>query len=658
MTRLNSIRIIPPNWNDEYRFKKLLSMLDKYPCGIGEIAFFTAFSHAPLTLEETKKRLETIEKRMIDARSAGYKAGINILATIGHHNEDLENSLKGYTNMTGIDGNVCHGSFCMNDQKFLEEYVVPVYQMLARTNPDFIWIDDDVRYYHMPVGYGCFCDNCIKIFNETNGTSYTREELKRELNDGNKEIRKAFLKKNSDAICNLFELIGKTVREVSDKIKLGFMTGDRFFEGYEFKRYSAALSDNGKYEIMWRPGGGAYQDRCFDEIIEKVCSVGRQCAYLPEYVTSIQSEIENFPYDIIQKSPHSTSREILLHIATGCTGAALNILPGATEDPVCDEPLESIEKHLKKINETYGFQEMLSEKLKNLNPCGIHTGWNISSQAATTGEDWTNTFPDIEFGQYASELLDMGFPQAYRTDKAQVMLLTKKAASVMTNDEITEILSGGVYMDADALEYLNSIGYEKYTGFKTEKEYPVDAHERYTHDPINKDIADGVRNCRQSFYPGESYGLTPTNENARILANLVDYHREPMAECAMGIFENSLGGRVCVAGYYPFKRISFYQKSLQLKRVFEYLSKGNFVGYIKSHVKARLWTYTGENKSYMVIFNVTNDTYENVEISVNTDATTAIVYTKQPYDFKTVEIKENTLTLSSLAPFELTFIEF
>lgn len=212
----------------------------------------------------------------------------------------------------------------------------------------------------------------------------------------------------------------------------------------------------------------------------------------------------------------------------------------------------------------------------------------------------------------------------------------------MSDEEIKRLLSGGVYMDAEALQYINSRGFSGYTGFKVEKEYPVDAHEHYLDNYFNKGIAGGKRNCRQAFYPGESFGLIPTDEKAKILSELVDYHGEKMADCAMGIYENELGGRVCIAGYYPFKRVSFYQKTIQLKRIFKYLSKDCFLAYLKSHERARLWTYKGDKKDYIVLFNLTNDNYEDIEIAVNTRANTAKIYDR----FNVENYKETSLLLN------------
>ncbi|MBQ4160167.1 MAG: hypothetical protein IJD83_04480, partial [Clostridia bacterium] len=377
--------------------------------------------------------------------------------------------------------------------------------------------------------------------------------------------------------------------------------------------------------------------------------IGRQSAYLPSYVTSIQSEIENFPYDIILKTPHSTAQEVLLDIAAGCSGAALNILP----DKVT---AEMFAPHLKKIAEIAPFENLLSEKIHGLSAYGVHTGWTISSHAAAPEGPYTSFSAAEEFGGFAHELLELGFPQAYRTDCAQVMLLRGKAASVMCDEEIMAILRGGVYMDADALTYLNSRGFGKYTGFAMDKAHPVDAHERLTADALNLGAVGSIRNCRQAFYPGDSFSFARTDENARILAELVDYHGNKMADCCMGVFENALGGRACVAGYYAFQRVSFYYKAMQMKNLMQYLAGGRWLAYVKTHNRVRLWTYQGKEHNYAVLFNVSNDAWKNAELFVDTDKEYVTVYDRHMRP-KTLAVRDKTVVFESLSSQEVFLLE-
>ena len=200
-----------------------------------------------------------MRERMMSARAAGFSAGINILATIGHHSEDLAHSPLGlgYRNMTGMDGSVCEGCYCMNDGKYISGYIDPAYQTLVAAEPDFIWIDDDVRFGHMGSGYGCFCDGCVDLFNRENGTSFDRESLKKELDGRNMDIRRRWMKHNSDSMVRLVGHIARTVRSLNPGIQLGHMIGDNYMEGINVYALNDALSENGKYEIFFRPGGGA-----------------------------------------------------------------------------------------------------------------------------------------------------------------------------------------------------------------------------------------------------------------------------------------------------------------------------------------------------------------------------------------------------------------
>ncbi|OHB79281.1 MAG: hypothetical protein A2W31_17060 [Planctomycetes bacterium RBG_16_64_10] len=74
---------------------------------------------------------------------------------------------------------------------------------------------------------------------------------------------------------------------------LGFMSGERFYEGYDFDQWARVLAGPRGAAVYWRPGGGFYDDSWTGALAGKSHEVGRQVALLPPEVVSIQSEIES-----------------------------------------------------------------------------------------------------------------------------------------------------------------------------------------------------------------------------------------------------------------------------------------------------------------------------------------------------------------------------
>lgn len=619
---LHILRVAYENWMYEDRFEHLLRLLSEYDCGFTSIALFTTAVHTPLLLPEMKRRAEVLADRMERLRAAGFRAGINHLPTVGHHCEDLDNSWgDGYHFMTNIEGEVCRGSYCMRDEKFRADCVVPTYRMLAEAKPDFIWIDDDLRLGHMPIGKGCFCDGCISAFNAEHGTEHTRESLYAALSQFDPAFRQQWLDHNEKAMCDLLSCIGRTVRAVDARITLGCMTGEHWFEGYAFAKRAEALSENGRYEIMWRPGGGAYEDFNFEQVNQKIEVYGRQNAYLPEYVTCIVSEIENFPYQTIKKTPRSTILEGIMSMSVGCTGAAFNILPSETL-----ESLDNIRGHFAAIERLRPFCEKKAELLRGLSLEGIHSGWRPNSQAAVPAGPYISR-NGMRFATYNRELFFCGLPECYHVDNARVMTLTGSAAAVFTDDEIRRVLSAGAYLDAEAVEYLRSRGFGDAIGYAVEKEIPVDAMERYVQHPINEGIVGGLRNCRQAFHFGPSFLLNPEKESCEILSELIDYHENIWGPCASGLYENDLGGRVLCAGYYPFDWCSDQQKAQQLRNIFLWLSRGTLPSFVESYHRVRNYTLTGEGRICVTLTNTSNDEITGLSLAVRTDKPTARLHT-------------------------------
>jgi len=618
-----SFRIGVPLWSSEKRYTEVLDLFDKYKGVTDEITFFTSATHPPLPLEVFRERAALLKARMAEARKRGYKAGINILSTIGHHNENLDNSLReDYTRMTNIDGEICKGSFCPNDEK-MRNYVRNIYQLAARANPDYIWIDDDVRFGHMPIGLGCFCDNCLNIFEKESGKRYTRESLKSALNEGPPDeklrLRKAWLQHNRNTISRLFSLIEKTAHEINPALPLGFMTGDRFYEGYDFDHWAKILAGPNHAPVLWRPGGGYYNDNTTSELVGKSHDIGRQVSGLPQEVVSIESEIENFPYQRLKKAANMVALEACSHIASGCTGAAFNVLS------FYDEPLHEYEPLIARLHEVRPFFDLMVRSLGRSEIAGIQTFWNKESFA--TGKidegNWLSSGNPL----VSHDLYNIGLPTCYSNKTAKVTILGKDNVLALSTEEIKTLLSGAVYMEAEALNQLNKMGFGELTGFEVVSSENVDRIEKFTNNPLNDAFANSRRDNRQSFWKSAAYALRPVNENAQPLSSLIDYTGKDVSACTSGVFENKLGGRICIAGYYPWTFMEDLSKSSQMKSVFRWLSKDSLPGYIASFHRINLWIREPqEGKMALTFINSSFDPAKNVTLLLKTENKTIKLY--------------------------------
>lgn len=624
-----SFRVATSLYLPEARFRELLALLVKYKGITDEVTFFTSATHPPLPAEVMEERAQILSQRMADIRKLGLRTGINILSTMGHHNENLENSLRGdYTRVTDINGQVCDGSFCPNDKR-LQAYVTEVYKSLALADPDYIWLDDDIRLAgHMPIYLTCFCDRCLSVFAQETGLQYTRSSLKKAVNDGTVaeklSLRRAWLQHNRNTLANLFALIEKTVHENRPHMALGFMTGDRFFEGYDFDHWAEILGGPRHTPVYWRPGGGYYQDSNTTELAGKSHEVGRQVSLLPDEIVSIQSEIENFPYQRLKKAANMVVLEACSHMAAGCTGAAFNVLS------MYDEPLQEFEPLLTALAQARPFFDLLARHLGRAPLVGIQTLWD--KDTFVTANLISGSWFDSASLLAGHELHDIGLPAAYARENANVVLMSKTGVYALTRDELVKALSGGVYMDAESCQHLNAMGLGDLVGFKVLRSEKMDRIEKFSDHPLNVPFCGRLRDNRQSFLAWNvpAAVLQKTDDQAQTLASLIDYGDHEAASCTMGIFENRLGGRICVAGYYPWTYVQNLSKSSQLKSVFRWLARDALPGYVVSYHKINLWMRKPRNGDMALAFtNSSFDAAENVQLLLHTDRKKITVYDQQ-----------------------------
>ena len=302
----------------------------------------------------------------------------------------------------------------------------------------------------------------------------------------------------------------------------------------------------------------------------------------------------------------------------GCTGAAFNIVPSETL-----ESLDSVVPYLRFIDRMTGFYQILQEKLEGMKPSGIHTGWRPFSLATSENGILGRKGYSPNHGR---EMFYFGLPEAYHPACAPVTMLSGQGAAVMTDEEILKLLSGGVYIDAPAVKYLHARGFGELIGFSAGESIPADATEQYIDHELNEGFAGGMRNSFQAFYSSDSIALIPMFKECQILSRLIDYHGRVLCECASGIYENRLGGRICAAGYSPRNLICDYLKTKQLKQIFLWLSKGMLPSFVESYERIRNMTLTGEGRTGVALYNSTNDEKVNVSVYVHTDSDEAVLY--------------------------------
>jgi hypothetical protein len=604
-----SFRIGVPQWMPGERFRELLALFERHRGVTDEITFFTSATHPPLPLEEIERRCRILAERVRAAKAVGYRAGINVLATMGHHNENLPHSLAAdYTRVTDLDGTVSRGSFCPNDPQF-RQYVVELYRLVARADPDYVWIDDDVRLAgHMPIGQTCFCDRCLALFSQRTGVQQTRASMRTGLSEGAPDARLAFrrawLAHNRATIQHLLELVERTVHGERPGMPLGFMSGERFYEGYDFPTWARTLAGPDGAPVFWRPGGGFYEDTVTSGLVGKSHEIGRQVSLLPPEVVSIQSEIENFPYHRLKKSAHVTVLEAASHMGAGCTGAAFNVLSGN------DEPLDEFEPLVAAIRDARPLFDLLARHQGRHTPVGLHVAWSIDSWAA-----------DLGMLAQAPQMWEIGLPAAYDARGASVTLLFPQSVATMSDDELRRVLSTSVYTDAETLDTLNHRGFGALTGVTVDDALFEDCIEELTDHPLNAPYAGRQRDCRQSFYHVPGHRLRLADGGAQSLARLIDYAGQEKAATSMAVFENSAGGRIAVCGYYPWSFLHNLSKSSQMKSIMRWLSRDRLPAYVASFHKANLWAReTAEGQLTVALTNSSFDPATDLTVVLRTSA--------------------------------------
>ena len=578
MKHKSILRVWSDIFYDRARYEKALDYCKAHVKTIDEIIFFTQCSHSIRNVDDIKRRLDFIKSLMDTMRGRGVKLGIDVLCTIGHLVEFPDPSMKDHDFFMDAN-NVEHpGRLCPSSPKTME-YIRDVYSYAAATQPDTIHIDDDLHY-----GADCRCPRCERIYAET----YSH------LPNG----RKLFTR---DRLCAIFKFVEQTVHAVKPDIILGWMTCYFGDDGLDYSPYAEALKGNdGK--VVWRPGGGVYNDESIAAMMGKAHSIGRQDSALPDYVMERYSEIENFPYAHLKKTTEFTAFEALAYLAAGCTGTAYNVLGYSgsfDENP----------PYLDLIDELDPMANVIVENAGCASAVGI--GKPLPPYPAQS---------DVTIGD---DLYLFGLPPAYNSRHSVCNILSGKIARTLDKSQLLDTLSHGVMLDGEALAFLNENGFEKYTGFSAEPMQEAVVEENLAHPLVPEQGI--LRDTRPQFgWTSPVFAIKKTADTAEYLTRMVTFGGQA-AGYASGIFENELDGRIFASGYSPFNWLDSFNRVTFLKRIFRFLSHDKLPAFVASPHKVAIWC----RDNCIVLANLMAGKASNVTLAANTTAELLQVFQRE-----------------------------
>lgn len=608
-------RIAQRDWLKDESFEALYRSIEKWKNNIDELALFTGLAHlGHYPVAFARKCAPILKRRIIALKEMGIPSvGVNMWSTLGHVDESWDwVEAPPFQTVVGHDGKTSLGCLCMRNEGVLD-YIREIYSIVATAQPDFVWLDDDVRMQHHMVEFPCFCHGCIQKFNRRTGRVLNRERLVKALEAPEQwKLRREFLEFNRQAMLDVCKAAEEGVHSVNPAIRTGIMTTDMAWNSYALSDQEGMLQA-AKAEMV-RPGGGFYNDETPTLLFHKLHSVSLQSAYAPG-IPDNQYELEDFPI-CRNKSVHIHMIELTGALMAGCNGLALNsVIPNETEALMTAmERIRPMWNRLVKANagtELRGF-------------CPVYVPQCDGAEFAVH-----SVFSHVSSENLSNETAPMRMGMAFTPlpENAEVCTICGDMMAAISDEEIPRLFSKGVLMDAEALEILIRRGYGDLAGCRPGTPYHDGLLERYTPHSINGAMAGKERDVFMTFWDRE--GITVKTlipqEGAEVLTELFSITGQNVGAGAT-FFRNHIGGRVAVLSYFAWKHQNTLGKAETVPCLMDALADGRFPVKIDggTHVQAML--RTGNSGFTLFLTNTSFDATRELHVHIRARCRKATLY--------------------------------
>lgn len=612
--RINYIlRTYLPYWRYEERLEEII----RY-CKEASIEHVLLFSDAQqmvwnqLTLDEARREADTIHRAGLRLKNEGLSLGINVTYNmpVSHDDHRLHNDYDYWTVLQ--DGTCKFSTPCLLDPK-LEVYLHDLYTILAQSQPDYIFVDDDHRYVELGAQgtWGCFCDLHLSLFGERTGYRWKRSELSDALNCDT-HIRSEWIKFLGERLVYLAEIMKKAVHGVDPDIDVGIMVPSVHclpVIGHTITNIVNALK--GERRPLVRPCIGPYQDHNHRYIIPGLFYMeytghllGDEALYIPE--------IEMTPYTRFSKSMTVVHFQITQGVLNGMSNPALSVCGYVGDSPGLEPAFMDMLR-----DERAFFEGVMSIAPKRGSRKGIQQIWRFEAPCLSRHAVKTPTELFWPAFVWNDVLGNMGFPCTY--DESPIRLLAGDSVRALDSNRIREILSGGVLLDAAAARALGEMGYADDTGCEVEGILHGHGAEECTDQEFCVPYVNTYIPL-SGFIGDSSVFRLKMLEGACSLSRITDHDRRELAPGTV-IFRNPLGGRVAVIPYElgveaAPQHMICYQRSAMLRKIFTWMNPSGIPLMIEQPSGFALQVWSDSERTLACITNTSYDYTDRVTLQL------------------------------------------
>jgi hypothetical protein len=541
-------RTLPP-WSWRRNLDELKEMCRKYRidevCVKIDTGTFTHYFPDEEWLLNYQQVLFAVRDELA-AVGVNYSLNPNVTQGHGDRGRHIDRLHPGWCMITGPDGVQTTDCAC-NSSPGWRDYFRRQWTIYAETLPAVIWIEDDLRTFgHAAVRNGCFCREHLRRFNEKYGTSYTREEIYKQVMAPGKPTpqRRQWLELLNEITAEVVQLAEETVHAVSPGTVVGLMSSgpcSHATEGRDWELLHRRMAGPANRPVASRPPLGNYLEGNLTGLVYTAdqSRLTRRAFGLP---TLEQGEVENYPYTGYSKSNTFLQLQNSVAVGNGCAALTLNLFDH------CGMPMAMTEDVLDTLDRQKNYLAALK---KQLQPVGQSKGIGLyfhpdSAKLKELGGACNGGYLNGETLGASALLQELGFGVTF--EPSPVTVLAGQDIRCASAAEIERLFGGAVLVDATAFIALSEMGYGELLGgrltdsFQLNTTYPLAGEHFY-----NPDFG----GARQNFFSLAIHSQKPrfaaieADERAVEISEIVDPDLKRLYGGAY-FFANRLGGSVAV----------------------------------------------------------------------------------------------------------------